>query len=1036
MNKSHNIISWFVHNPIAPNILLITVLAVGLLSLDGLRKEAFPSLAPDRITISIKFESGDPVQAEEGIAIKVEKALDAVAGIKRITSESNSRGSSITVVKQSDYDLDVLLSDVKTKVDAIYNLPEQAERPIIEKAQQKEHAIWVQLYGDIDRDELQALTERLRKDLRRQPAIRDLIFQAKAEPMISVEVKEAKLQAYNKTLSDISDLINAESSTAMTTSLRHKDKSVRLKVTGQAYTVHDFEQIPFITSADGSIINLGDVANITYAIEENFFVLSRYNQKNASAIQLLVDTRGDVVKIVEQANEIVKKWKSNDYLPNHVFIDSWHDQSSLITERLSLLIKNGLSGIALVFILLAIFLNLRVAFWVAAGLPFIFFGTLYLMTDSFFDLTINELTTLGFIMALGIVVDDAVVVGESVHTARSKGGDPVNNTIKGVLRVAEPTIFGVLTTVVAFWGLSNIDGYGGQIYAQFGTVVVICLLLSLVESKLILPTHLAYSNPSKAERFKWWVNFQAAANKALLTCNERAYKPLINLILRWRYIVVGIFVGLFMFAISMLVTGAVNVTFFPAIYGDTVSARIKMYNDASFGQLQDNLFIAEQAAIQADEQLQTLHNAQGSGIGSLQVIASNDRDGSLRVELNNTAEYEIPEFAEKWQELIGQLEGAKKFQVLSTLEVIESFKLEIKARDEDTLNHAGKALLDYLATVEGLSSIDHNLSQGEPQYKFTLTEQGRALGINSSMLAQQVLQSFGGDIVQRFQKEDDEIKVRVRYPLADRQTLSDINSANIRTKQGDIIPLISVARVETVNQPEEITRINGERAAFISAVVDKSMSSPGQIVRKTQKDIVNSLNAKYPELRISFAGEAEEQEETTQSMSSMFALTMFIIYALLAIPLKSYIQPFIIMIVIPFGIIGAIFGHWINDLTLSILSLNGIFALSGVVINDGLLLVSKYNDLRKDKQLNPRDAIVNACTGRFRAVLLTSFTTFAGLLPLLSEASLQAQFLIPAAAALAYGILFATFITLLLIPVILMINHDVSNLTSRTRHDN
>ncbi|VEL95359.1 multidrug efflux pump subunit AcrB [Alteromonas sp. 76-1] len=1027
MDNNRSIVAWFVNNPVAANLLLIAVIVVGLLSLSSLRKEAFPSLDPSRLTVSIKFDSGDPIQAEEGIAIKVENALDLVPGIKRITSVSDGRGSEITVEKQSDYDLDVLLADVKTKVDAIFNFPEEAERPVINKARQREHAIWIQLYGDVDRVQLQSLTERLRDDLRRQPAIRDLVIQAKAEPIISVEVNEAKLQAYGLTFSDVSDVINAESGAALTTSLRYKDKSVRLKVTDQAYDLEGFSQIPFLTSTDGTVIRLGDVAKVSNSFEENIFVLSRYNQQNATAIQILVDERSDVVDIVKQANEVVQQWKTSSIMPDTLSIDTWHDQSTLITERLTLLVTNALTGIALVFFVLAIFLNLRVAFWVAVGLPFVFLGTLYFMTDTFFDLTINELTTLGFIMALGIVVDDAVVVGESIYSTRKNEGDSIASTIKGTMKVATPTIFGVLTTIVAFISLANIAGYGGQIYAQFGTVVVICLLLSLLESKLILPSHLANMSTRDEGKQSWWSKIQEMANSLLGKFNERIYTPIIRLALTWRYAIVLLFVVLFIFVISMLFTGAVKVAFFPAIYGDTVNAQIKMYNDASYGQLQQNLLVSEQAALEVDQLLQQQNSIQESGIGSLQVIATGDNDGSIRIELNNSAQYTISEFAERWQQSIGQLEGAKKIKVLSTLEVIDSFKVELKALDSDVLQSAGDELTAYLQTVNGVSGIDHNLDLGEPTYRFVLTEQGRALGMDSSSLATQVLQSFGGAIVQRFQREDDEVKVRVRYPADDRQTIGDIERANIRTPDGTVVPLMSIAVVETVYQPQEISRINGERAVFISATVDKNVLSPNQLVKQVKSDVIGGLSLKYNDLRISFAGEAEEQAETTSSMTSMFALTILVIYSLLAVPLKSYAQPLIIMMVIPFGIIGAILGHWFSDLTLSILSLNGIFALSGVVVNDGILLVSKYNALRKAQIANPQDAIIGACNGRLRAIILTSFTTFAGLLPLLSETSLQAQFLIPAAASLGYGILFATLITLVLIPAMLMIKHDVTD---------
>jgi len=1033
MLKEQSIISWFVKNPVASNLLFIGVIIIGLTSLNSLRKEAFPSLGSDMITINVAFDSGDPTQAEEGIAIKIENALENVPGIKRITSTSNSYGSRVLIEKTSDHELEKLLLDVKTKVDSIFNLPENAERPVIDIAQRKEHAIWVQLYGNVDRATLNRLAERLSKDLRRQPAIRDLVIQAKAEPIISIEVDEVKLQAYGLTLQDVSNAINAESSAALTTSLRYDEKSVRLKVSEQAYDLHSFNQIPVLTSRDGTLIRIGDIAHTTNTFDEDIFVLSRYNQKPAVAMQILVDESNDIVDIVNQANEVVAKWKHNGYLPKNVSIISWHDQSTLITERLSLLVSNAIFGIVLVFIVLSIFLNLKVAFWVAGGIPFVFFGSLYFMTDDFLGMTINELTTFGFLMALGIVVDDAVITGESIYSTRREEGDSIESTIKGAMKVSAPTIFGVLTTAVAFIALSNVDGYAGKIYAQFSTIVTICLLLSLIESKLILPSHLTHLNTQMRRNHSWWSRVQLFADNTLNSFNQRFYKSLIRKIVARRYAVILGFFALFILVLAMPITGAVRVAFFPEIHGDTVTAQISMYKDASYGQLNKNLIMAEKVALQVDNELQELYQSTSSGIGSLQVLATNDNNGTIRVELNDDAQYSIADFSSRWNSSIGQLEGAKKLRILSTMQIVENFKVELKAWDDKVVQSAGNELLEYLKAIKGVEGIDHDLESGDPQYRFVLTEQGRALGMDASSLSTQVLQLFGGAIVQRFQREDDEVKVRVRYPKNDRQTIADVKNANVRTPKGAVVPLPSVAEIETVYQTEEITRINGERANYIAAIVDKDILSPGRLVAMSKIELADSLVEKYPGLTIKFAGEAEERAETTSSMLTLFALAVVSIYALLAIPLKSYIQPFIIMFAIPFGIVGAILGHWINDLTISVLSLNGIFALSGVVVNDSLLLVSRFNHLVREGSMDVSDAIVAACTGRLRAVILTSMTTFIGLVPLLSETSLQAQFLIPAAASLGYGILFATLITLVLIPAMLMVKSDINQLILRAQ---
>lgn len=1034
MNKSPSMptgmIAWFAQNSVAANLLMLGVILVGLFSIDSLRKEAFPSLDPDIVTVSVVYDSGDPVQAEEGLAIKIEEALETVSGIKTITSTSSSNGSNVSIEKESSYDLDVLLNDVKVKVDALNNLPSEAENPVIDKARRQEHALWVQLYGDADRATLQSLAEQLKAELLSKSAIRDLSINASLEPMISVEVDEATLQAYGLTLTDVSDAINNESGTSIATSLRNGEKTVRLKVSDQAYDIEDFNAIPVLSPASGNQILLGRIATITDVFEEDAFSLSRYNQQSTMSIQLVMDEHSDVIDVVSQAKEVVAKWQSGNILPETIKIDTWYDQSVLIKDRLSLLIENMLMGIALVFIVLALFLNIKVAFWVAASLPFVFCGTLFFMTDNFVGLTINEMTTFGFIMALGIIVDDAVVIGESVYTTRQEQGDTVRSTIIGTQKVAAPTVFGVLTTAVAFLSIAAIDGKLGQIYAQFASVVTICLLLSLVESKFILPSHLAHVNTKKPTKLNPLTIVQDFASDSLDWFNEHVYRRVIKLALDFRYAVIMIFVAVFILVVNMPFNGAVRVAFFPDISSDTVNADIKMYNDVSFSQTQTNLLILEKNALIVDKNLRQKYAetaSDESAITSLQVIADEDKAGSVTVELKGDASYESSEFAAAWLAMSEGMEGVKKLKVLSKQEIVEAFRAELKASDDELLFEAANLLKAKLQTVEGVSGIDDNLDLGESQYRFELTPQGRALGMDTSTLAKQVLQTFGGDIVQRFQRGTDEVKVRVRYPENNRQTLADIKNANVRTADGTIIPLVNVANVISDYQQSEITRIDGYRAVYISASVDSEVIASNELVALLQSNVVKEINAHYPTVSIEFSGEAEQQKESTDSIQSTFILALIMIFALLAIPLKSYVQPLIIMVAIPFGIVGAILGHWLNDLTLSILSLNGILALSGVVVNDSLLLVSRFNELVKEQTMSVKEAIEVACRGRLRAVLLTSITTFAGLAPLLGETSTQAQFLIPAAAALGYGILFATVITLVLTPSLLLIQTDISN---------
>lgn len=1033
MTEHKGIIAWFTQNPVAANLLMVSLIILGLVSMNDIRKEAFPSMEPRFITISMVYDSGDAEQAEEGIAIKIENALEALPGIKRITSTSHANGSTVQVEKETEYDLDELFTDIKAEVDSIYNFPSDAEKPVIEKARRQQHAIWVQLYGDVDHSTLQYLGEQLERDLLAKPDIRDVNASSFIDPMISVEIDEAKLQAYGLSLSSVSEIINQESNTTLTTSLRNKEKVIRLKASEQAYYAKDFADIPLITHSTGVVLTVGDIAKVTDIFADDSYKLSRYNGKNGYGIQVMMDEYGDITSMVKQAHEVVETWHQKGLLPEGVELETWYDKSIMITERLSLLTNNALMGVALVFITLALFLNLRVAFWVAAGLPFIFFGTLYFMTGNYTDMTLNEMTTFGFIMALGIVVDDAVVIGESVYSTRKQHGDTVDNTILGTHKVAIPTLFGVLTTVATFFALSNVSGGLGTLYSQFGTVVTLCLLLSVVESKLILPAHLAHLPTKQQTRTGLagiWNKIQTAADNGLQWFNYRVYKRLLKLTIAYRYAAILFFIAFFIIVISLPLTGAVRVSFFPSMQGDTVTANMALHSDASFGQNEKNLLTLEQAVLEADKQLLQEKNKSGTGIGSLQILANGDQSGSLTISLDEAKPYSLDELSARWNQLAGNLEGVKSLKIRSRREMVEGFKVELKSINEDTLTAVNNAFIEKLSEINGVYAIESSLTPGEAMMRFELTPQGRAMGMDTRSLSQQLLKAFGGEVVQRYLRDKNEVKVRVRYPAKDRMNPSDVLTTQVRLADGTVVPLSVVASIIPDVQQKQVVRINGLRALTVSASVDGDLITSTELVNDIKESFAPQLERQYQDLSLYFAGEAEEQAETQSSMQSVFILALLSIFALLAIPLKSYVQPLIIMTAIPFGIVGAIIGHWSNGLMLSLLSLNGVLALSGVVVNDSLLLVSRFNTLRQEG-LAIEAAVIEACTSRLRAVLLTSITTFAGLYPILGETSMQAQFLIPAAASLGYGILFATFITLLLTPALLLIYDDISGVFNR-----
>lgn len=1032
LTPDRGIVAWFASNPVAANLLMIMVILLGVFSLSSLRREALPSIAPDTINISISYDSGSARQSEEGLAMKIEEQLEGISGIKSITSKSTGSNATVAIEKQSDYDLDTLLLDVKAKVDAISTFPVDAKNPVIEKAEREEHSLWLQLYGDSDRQTLQQLADKLKDDLLGEEDISRVSISGWLDPMMVVEINEARLQAFGLSLSDVEAAITSGSSTPLTAVLRNDTTYLQLQASKQAYTATEFAALPLITTTDGRLIRMGDVTRISDTFDDSSSVLSRFNKHESIALQVLTAGNGDISDTVNAAREVAERWRSGGNLPANVQLTTWYDRSTNINDRLDLLVKNAISGIALVFVLLALFLNVQVAVWVAAGLPFIFFGTLYFMGDGFLGLTLNAFTTFGFIMALGIVVDDAVVVGESVYTERSTHGDTLANTVRGTMKVAVPTLFGVFTTVAAFYALSHIEGRLGVLYSQFAMVVTLCLLLSIVESKLILPAHLAHINTRKGTPSKTvsalWKRCQHAADSGLNWVNERCYQPLIRHALVHRYAVVVLFVTLFVLVMAMPFTGAVRVSFFPDIPGDTARGQLTMNKDASFGMTHANLLAMEVAAYTADQQLSG--SSDRSFIDHLQLMSTADQSGTITLELNDDAPYDINQFTRQWQQLVGTPEGARTVVVQNTRRQVDALRIELRADSDDTLSRAGAAFRSELERLNGVSGIDDNLQPGQPQLNLELTALGESLGLTTNELAKQVLQSFSGQVVQRYQRNSDEIEVKVRYPEDERRNATDVLNAHVRLNDGTVVPMSSVAQVSFGYTRDSITRIDNKRAVYISADVDKEILSATELVTRLKDDVAPRMERQFPGLDIHFAGEAEEQAETATSMEKMFALALLAIYMLIAIPLRSYVQPLVIMTAIPFGVVGAVLGHWLNDLPLGILSLNGIIALSGVVVNDSLLLVARFNEIRSEHS-SLQKAVIVACRSRLRAVLLTSVTTFAGLMPLLGETSLQAQFLIPAAVSLGYGILFATVITLILIPALLRIQHDIHDFLSR-----
>lgn len=1029
-DSQKGIISWFARNPVAANLLMFAIIIGGLVSATGLRKEGFPSTEPDTITIDVSFASGSAQQAEEGVALKIEESLEGLTGIEKITSTASTSGVQVTVKKESRQDLDELLSDVKIRVDAIISLPSRAERPVITRQIREDHAIWVQLYGESDRETLQKLAREMRQDLLSYGEIQKVTTVGNRNPEIVIEVDEGRLQSYDLTLADINRIVSRESLTEISGALRSENGTISLKADRLAYRYQDFADIVVLTRPNGSSVRLGDIATIRDSFDSSSRVWMRFNGRPSIGLKLETTPTFDINAAVEQANVVVNKWQNSGRLPDNLNVSTWYDESEKIKSRLDLLIRNGLLGVLLVIAVLALFLNLRVALWVGLGLPVCFAGTLLLMDYGLLNMSLNALTTFGFIIALGIVVDDAVVIGESIYTTRQQEGDSIDSTVKGTKRVAIPTIFGVLTTVAAFGPLALVEGRMGQLFSQFTIIVVLCLLFSIVESKLILPAHLAHIDTRSKPKNRTgiaaqWTKIQQQFSNGLERFKSRVYFPALRVALRNRYLSLFGFIGILLFSLALVAGGTVRLVFFPDVPNEVINASVVVEEEVGYGLTERYANALERGIYNADFALMEKYGLNKSLIAHVQAQVTNDTSAEVTVELIPQTERTVTaaEISNAWRDHVGQLEAARALKFISSNDGPEDLRIELLSNDDSQLIDAGNRLTDYLKSTVGVRDIENNLKPGQPQIQLQLTEQGRALGLTMADLAEQIQQAFFGYEVQRVQRGKEEVKVRIRYPESQRRDISSLDKARIRTPQGDVVPLRLVATLYEGYAVSEVTRLKGKRACIITADVDKDITSPNDIVANLEANLFSSLKHDFPGLSIQLDGEAEQRAETTASMIKIFGLIMLLIFTLLAIPLKSYIQPLLIMSAIPFGLVGAILGHLITDQAISLLSIFGILALSGVVVNDSLILVTCYNQLRAEG-IDKEDALIEAGGSRLRAILLTSLTTFVGLAPLLQEKSEQAQFLIPTATSLSYGILFATLITLLLIPVVISIYED------------
>ena len=1036
-------IAYMARNGVAANLLMFFILAAGFFSLNGLVQEVFPEISLDQVIISVPYPGATPDEVEESILRKIEERIEAVDDVKEIRSTAAEGRGSVTVELQLGADVARALDDVKAQVDRIQTFPAGAERPEVSELTNRQSVIRLVLFGDVGERTLKELAYRTEDGLSALPVVSYVETTGVRDYEISVEVPLHQLRALGLTLGDIANAVRGGSLDLSAGSIDTRDEEVRIRTTGQNYTQHDFEDIIVLSRVDGTVVRLGDIAEVRDGFRDVDLV-TRYQGQPAVYVEVFRTSDEKVLDIVGAVEEHLEE-EVIPSLPAGVGLEVWNNTGQIFESRLGLLVKNGLIGLALVLLSLTLFLDLRLAFWVAVGIAVSFVGTFAVM--NWLAVSINMMTLFAFILAVGIVVDDAVVVGENIHAEREKGWRGVDASIRGTRRITGPVIFAVLTTVVAFCPLFFVPSVTGRLMTMLPVVVISVLMFSLVESLLVLPNHLSHMpDPGRRRRRSpdhLVARIQRGVDRGLKRFIAEPLDRALRVATAQPGLVITSGVALIILSVALVPAGIIRVNFMPTVEADLVTATLEMPEGTPAERTSEMAAHVEQAGHRAIARL----SAEGAGsllegvnmtVGRearrMQPFgagpAADPRANLAAVEFKLvTAEFRdisAADFQQTLREELGPLPEARALTI--TAELLNfgfPVHVELAHPDPGRLTSVADTLMERLRAFEGVFDVRADQDQGLREIQLDLRPEARTMGLTLDALARQVRSAFFGDEAVRVQRGREEVRVYVRLPEEERNTIADVEEYLVRTPTGGEVPLGRVASVRLGSSPTTIRRTDRERVITVTADVDREVITGGEVTEQLAATVLPELAARESGLSYSFGGQQQEQVESFGALASGFALALLAIYALLAVPFGSYTKPLIVMAAIPFGIIGAIAGHLLLGLPMSLMSMFGVIGLSGVVVNDSLVMIDFIND-RLRRGMPGREAIIDGAKARFRPILLTSVTTFLGVAPLVFERSLQAQFLVPMAASLGFGILFATAVLMLIVPALTMVHHRLT----------
>ncbi len=1039
-------IAWMAQNSVAANLFMIILLVGGLLFALQVKQEVFPEFEIDYIQTSVAYPGASPAEVEQGIILAIEEGVRGLDGIKKVQSIAVEGSGIVLTELETNANKNKALQDVKNAVDRITSFPQDAERPIVSLLTMRREVISIILYGDVDESELRQLGESVRLEMLKKPGVTQVELGGVRPLEISIEVSQEKLRTYNLTLDQIAHKVASTAIELPGGSVKTPGGEVLIRTAERRDFGSQFANIPLVSRADGTHVVLSDIATII----DGFRDTDQAAYCNGKpAVRVAVFRTGDQtpIEISQKAKDYAEELKQT--LPSTIGVTTWLDSAEIYEGRLNLLLRNAGLGLVLVLLILGIFLEIRLAFWVTMGIPISILGSFLLFPV--FDVTVNMISLFAFIVTLGIVVDDAVVVGENIYEFRQRGYNYVEAAILGAREVAVPVTFSILTNMAAFMPLMFVPGVTGKFFFVIPIIVVSVFGISWFESLFVLPSHLGHSKPWTPKGiFKLISYIQGFFASALQKFIDYLYDPLLNVTLRNRYLTLAIGLAVLTMTGGFVAAGHINFNFFPRVDSDTITADAVLPYGSP---VEETKKVLDKMLIAAE---QIIENHGGDRIkrGVMTFIGGNPFSGgltgdpvsiggskshlaSVQVFLvdSDLRDLSAKQFSEEWREEVGNIPGLETltFKYSAGPSAGAPIDIELSHPDINVLRSAAAELAKSLEIFNGVKDIDDGFEVGKPQFDMKIKPEAQSLGLTASDLARQVRSAFYGSRAFRQQRGREEIWIMVRLPEAERESIFNIEDFLIRTPQGGEIPLTEAAEIELGRAYTRINRTDGHRVVNVTGDIVYGVANADKVIADVQRDILPGILGRYPGLSYSLEGEQREQNESMSSILTGFLLAQIVIFAMLAIPFRSYIQPIIVMFSIPFGMVGVVIGHVIMGYDLSFVSMMGTVALSGVVVNDSLVLVHAANGAR-DKGETPLEAITYAGKRRLRPIMLTSFTTFFGLMPMIMETSVQARFLIPMAIALGYGIMFATLIALLLVPALYLIVEDFKKIVGIKNH--